>query len=238
MNTFNTNQKIGEIVTQFPNAAEVFKAYRIDFCCGGDRLLIDALREHNLDEHEVLSKINNLYEQLKDRLKNVKTTDWTEVPLDVLADHIVNTHHAYLYVNLPKIGELTAKILRVHGPNHPELAKVHRLFGSLRSDLESHLIKEETIQYPAIKAYLRSKDQNDLQKAASVINELDEEHVGAGNILKELRKVTDNYRIPEDACPTFKLTYEKLQELESDIFQHIHLENNILFPRLRALNNQ
>lgn len=234
MSIFTSNQKIGDIVAKFPNASEVFKEYKIDFCCGGDRPLKAAIKEQGLNEQEVLNKINTLYEDFKNK-NNLEEKNWVEAPFDQLVDHILNVHHAYLHENLPKIGELTAKILRVHGNSHPELFKVHKLFNSIKTELEAHLIKEETIQYPAIKEYEKTKTIADLDNAIKIIKELEEEHTGAGDILKELREVTDDYAVPDDGCPTFKLTYDKLQELESDLFQHIHLENNILFPRLFAL---
>ena len=234
MNTFNSNQKIGEIVTKFPNAADIFKEYKIDFCCGGDRPLITAINEQGVNEVEILEKINASYEKLQSNLYT-NNINWVEAPFDELVDHIVNVHHGYLYENLPKISELTTKILRVHGEHHPELSKVHKLFHTVKMELEAHLIEEETIQYPAIKEYLRSNSEADLDKAINIINQLQDEHTGAGDILKELRKVTNDFKAPSDGCNTYKLTYAKLEEMESDIFQHIHLENNILFPRLYEL---
>jgi regulator of cell morphogenesis and NO signaling len=236
MNKFNSNQKIGEIVTQFPNAADIFKEYKIDFCCGGDRILATAIKEQDINETELLDRINNSYEKLRNNIYS-KDRNWVEAPLDELVEHIVNVHHAYLYENLPKISELTTKILRVHGENHRELSRVHKLFHTVKMELEAHLIEEETIQYPAINAYLRSNSKADLDKAINIINQLQDEHVGAGNILKELREITNDYEIPADVCTTYRLTYSKLEEMEGDIFQHIHLESNILFPRLNELKN-
>lgn len=233
MSTFHSSQKIGEIVTKFPKSADVLKEYRIDFCCGGDRTLLTAIKEQSLSEPEVLDRINNLYEEFK----NMESEDknWEEAPFSELVDHIVNVHHAYLQVELPKISELTAKILRVHGEHHPELSKVYKLFHSLKMELEQHVIKEETIQYPAIKEYEKNKTKAALDKAVNITKELEDEHVGAGDILKKLRKVTNDYTVPEDGCNSYRLTYVKLMELEADTFQHIHLENNILFPRLMKL---
>lgn len=102
-------------------------------------------------------------------------------------------------------------------------------------ELETHLTDEETIQYPAIRKYLNSNDKADLEKAIKIIDNLKDEHTAAGDILKQLREVTNDYAIPDDVCETFVLTYQKLQEMESDIFHHIHLENNILFPKLEGL---
>ena len=234
MNKFDSSQKIGEIVTKFPKAADVFKKYKIDFCCGGDRPLIIAIKEKNLNETEILEKLNSLYENYEKHL-NSNDKNWPEAPLEELVDHIINKHHAYLWAEMPRISELATIILRVHGEHHPELSKVHKLFNTIKMELESHLTKEETTQYPAIREYVKSKSEEDLIKAIKIIKELEEEHTGAGDILKELRVVTNDYAIPADVCGTFELTYVKLQEMESDIFQHIHLENNILFPRLYEL---
>lgn len=235
MSTFHSSQKIGEIVTKFPKSADVLKEYKIDFCCGGDRTLLTAIKEQNINEAEILDKINNLYVEFK----KIETEDknWEEAPFSELIDHIVNIHHAYLQVELPRISELTAKILRVHGEHHPELSKVYKLFHNLKMEFEEHMIKEETIQYPAIKEYEINKTKAALDKAVNITKELEDEHAGVGDILKELRKVTHEYAVPVDGCNSYRLTYAKLMELESDTFQHIHLENNILFPRLMSINN-
>ncbi|MDF2677127.1 MAG: protein of unknown function ScdA domain protein [Bacillota bacterium] len=231
MNTFNSSQQIGEIVNKFPKAAEIFKEYKIDFCCGGDKLLKNVIEKQNLNEKEIMDKINNMYEEFS----NSDDKNWVDASLEELVEQIVNKHHAYLWDELPKISKLATTILRVHGEHHPELSKVHKLFHTVKMDLESHLTNEETIQYPAIKRYINSKDEADLDKAIKIIDDLKDEHTGAGDILKQLRVVTNDYEIPKDVCETFILTYAKLQEMESDIFQHIHLENNILFPKLESL---
>ncbi len=234
MNKFNSNQNIGDIVVEFPKAAEVFKENKIDFCCGGNRPLADALKEQGLDEKMIMAKINELYDYQQANI-NVPDKDWREATTGELVDHILDTHHAYLWSELPKISEYVTKILRVHGEHHPELIQVHKLFHMVKLELEEHLVKEETIQYPAIFKYLESNKSGDLEKAVKVIAELEVEHTAAGNVLKELREVTKDYQVPDDGCRSYELTYMKLKEMESDIFQHIHLENNILFPRLEGL---
>lgn len=233
---FNIDNKISEIAIAFPKAVDIFKEYKIDFCCGGNRLLKDALEEKNLDKNEVIDKINQLYSEFKDEID--KTIDFENMALDKLVDYIVNVHHAYLYENLPKVGELTKKILRVHGTHHPFLSKVHKLFNTLSGDLEEHLISEETVQFPAIKQYFEKNDINALNIACNEIGRLESEHVEAGDILKELRGITNDFKAPDDACPSFLKTYQMIQEIESDLFQHVHLENNILYPRLFALREK
>lgn len=236
MSKFNSTQSLGEIVADFPKAAEIFKEYKVDYCCGGYRTVLEAaaLEKYGFNEKEVIEKVNNLYEEYQKN--SSKDKDYREVPTNELVDHIVNDHHGYLWAELPKISRLTTTILRVHGPNHPELAKVHKLFHTVKMELEGHLAKEESIQYPAIEKFLASNSKNDLENAVNIIDELETEHTNAGEILRELREVTNDYALPEDACGTYEMTYSKLQEMEGDLFQHIHLENNILFPRLRELN--
>lgn len=231
---FDSSQKIGDIVVAFPKATDILKEYKIDFCCGGNRPIAAAIKEQGLVEAEVLDKINELYKKFDE---DQSTKNWGKATISELVEQIVNKHHAYLWAELPKISELATLILRVHGPSHPELAKIHKLFHILKMDLESHLTKEETVQYPAIRDYAKSNLESDLTIAIGVIDELEEEHTEAGDILKELREVTDDYKIPSDVCETFISTYSKLRELESDLFQHIHLENNILFPKLKELQS-
>lgn len=226
-NNFKASDKIGDIVTIFPGASNLFLEYRIDFCCGGNRPLTEAINEKSLDENKILNLLNERYIEFQE--KNEKFTDWAKEEPSKLVDYVVGKHHAYLNEELPKLSELTLKILKVHGTTHEELFKVHKLFNTLRIELEEHLVKEEDLLFPAIKKYEAEKTSENRDKMISLINELEEEHTGAGDIIKELREVANHYIVPEGACRTYELTYKKLRELEEDTFQHIHLENNILF---------
>ncbi|MDF2593681.1 MAG: iron-sulfur cluster repair di-iron protein [Clostridia bacterium] len=225
---FSKNDKIGDIVTKFPGASDIFYKYRIDFCCGGNRPLSAAIEEQNVDEQEVLEAVNNKYTEFKE--KNSEFTDWAKESPSRLIDYIINKHHAYLREKLPQLGDYVLKIMKVHGQNHEELFKVHKLFNHLRTELEGHLVKEEELVFPLIKEYEKTKDEKVRDKALKLIKELEDEHTGAGDVIKELREVTDHYHIPADACRTFETAYNGLKEIETDLFQHIHLENNILFP--------
>ncbi|MDA7027940.1 iron-sulfur cluster repair di-iron protein [Bacillus sp. CLL-7-23] len=229
---FDRNTKTGDIVTRFPRASQLLKEYRIDFCCGGNRPIAEAIEEQNLNEEEILTKINTLYRETK--ALNEKETDWSQVPYSQLINYVIDTHHAYLNEVLPELSGFVTKVYRVHGVHHPELAQVHQLFHQLKAELEHHLIQEEEQIFPKITAYEKTNSEQHLTEAVQAIDILEQEHEAAGNILKELRKVTNDYDLPEGACTTYTLTYLKLDELESDLFQHIHLENNILFPRLEA----
>lgn len=230
INNFKVLDRIGDIVTIFPGASDLFLEYRIDFCCGGNRPLIEAIKEQNLNENKILALLNERYKEFQE--KNEEFTDWAKEKPSKLVDYIVGKHHAYLKEELPKISELVFKILRVHGKGHEELFKVHKLFNTLRTELEGHLVKEEELVFPIIKEYELEKSKHSKERIINLLDELDKEHTGAGDIIKELREVTEHYTAPKDACRTFQLTYRKLRELEEDTFQHIHLENNILFKNL------
>ncbi|MBF0707782.1 MULTISPECIES: iron-sulfur cluster repair di-iron protein [Bacillaceae] len=227
---FNGATKTGEIVTQFPRASQILKEYRLDFCCGGNRPIHEAIAEKNLNEEEILSRLNTLYVEMKDMKE--REVNWELERYSRLIDHILDTHHAYLDHVLTELNGFVTKVYRVHGSTHPELSQVHRLFHRLKLELEEHLIQEEEKVFPKIKAYEAEPSQESLTKVLETIAALEEEHEEAGHLLKELRSVTRDYTLPEGACTTYTLMYLKLEELESDLFQHIHLENNILFPRL------
>jgi len=235
-NKFTGRQAVGNIVAEFPQAAEIFKEYRIDFCCGGDKMLTAVVKELNLDENSILNKLNQTYVTMANQHNKIEEIDWREQSLTDLVDHIINTHHLYLQREMPQISDYVTKILRVHGVAHSELTKVHKLFHLLKLELEQHLIKEEEILFPLIKEYEKKPTNQNLEKIQSVTNDIENEHEQAGDIIKELRKITNQYVLPADACTSFRLAYQKLEEMESDIFQHIHLENNILHPRLLRRN--
>lgn len=235
-NAFESSQKIGEIATRFPKVKDIFMEYKIDFCCGGDRSLSTALKEQNINESEILEKINIAYENHQ-VLLNYENIDWSKSSLTELIDYIVDKHHTFLKKEFPDSSELLNKILRVHFVEHREiLTKLHKLFNQLKSEIEQHLIKEEEILFPLIKKYENNPSRDNLKEVVKVSKEIENEHENAGGILKEMRKITNNYQVPSDGCGSFVRCYEKLQEIEGDLFQHIHLENNILFEKLNQKN--
>ncbi|MFK4477436.1 iron-sulfur cluster repair di-iron protein [Bacillus sp. RC206] len=227
--TFTETSIIGEIVTQFPKASDLFKSYRIDLCCGGSRPLIDAINERNLSVTEVITELNTLYNNTK--LLNESEIDWKNASYQELIDYVINKHHRYLNEELPQLSPYVTKVLRVHGANQPHLAQIHKLFHELKMELEQHLIKEETEDFPLILEFEQNPTDENYAKLRKVVDELEDEHNHAGNIIKELRKVTNDFTPPEGACGTYRLVYQRLEAIESDLFEHIHLENNILFPR-------
>ncbi|CAG9613670.1 Iron-sulfur cluster repair protein ScdA [Bacillus rhizoplanae] len=229
---FTETSVIGDIVTQFPKASDLFKSYRIDFCCGGNKQLIDAINERNLSAEEVITNLNTLYYETK--LLNETEINWKIASYSELIDYIVNKHHRYLNEELPQLSPYVTKVLRVHGSEQPHLAKIHKLFQELKTELEQHIIKEETEDFPLILAFEQNPTDENYTKLRKVVGELESEHSHAGDIIKELRNITNDFTPPEGACGTYRLVYQRLAALESDLFQHIHLENNILFPRAIA----
>ncbi|MFC0471422.1 iron-sulfur cluster repair di-iron protein [Halalkalibacter kiskunsagensis] len=230
--TFTETSVVGEIVTKFPKASDLFKSYRIDFCCGGNRPIIEAINERNLSAEEVLTNLNTLYQETT--ALNESRIEWESASYRELIDHIINKHHRYINEELPQLSPYITKVLRVHGAGQPHLAMIHRLFHELRVELEQHLIKEETEDFPLILELEQNRTEENVNKLLKVVEELENEHSHAGNILKELRDVTNDFTPPEGACGTYRLVYQRLEHLESDLFQHIHLENNVLFPRAVA----
>lgn len=231
--TFNAQQCVGEIVAAFPGASNLFKRYGIDFCCGGNRSLGEALAQKAIATDAFLANLEAAYQaqQLRQEAGGV---DWREASYSDLIDQIVGAHHQYLKDELPVISGFATKIFHVHGPRHPELGQLYRQFHQFKMELDMHLQDEESRVFPLIRAYAQSGAPSDLEAALACIEELEAEHQAAGDLLLAMRETTRGYALPPDACRTYTLTFEKMQELESDMFNHVHLENNILFPRLRA----
>ncbi|UCZ51569.1 iron-sulfur cluster repair di-iron protein [Bacillus shivajii] len=230
--TVTRESKVRDIVIQIPRSDELFKNYKIDFCCGGNRPLHEAIAEKQLDETSILSALYSLEEEAKE-MKAKDQQDWMSESYPALMEHIVRRHHGYLVEELPDLSFYVTKIFRVHGSSHPELEKLHRLFHQLKMELEQHMVKEEQMVFPAIRNYATSQSDADYNYALQRLNELEAEHEEAGSLLKEIRETTSDFTLPPGACTTYKMTFKRLEELESDMFQHVHLENNVLFPRLQ-----
>lgn len=228
----NKDQQIGEIATIFPKATNIFMEYEIDFCCGGDRKLEIAILEKDINEDELLDRLNKEYEEMQRNINN--QTDWQKENMSDLIDYIVNKHHTFMKEEMPVTERFLSKILRVHYLSHGDiLVELHKLFNQLKAEIEEHLIKEEEVLFPLIKEYEYNPSNETLEKALKVLEETESEHDVAGDILKEMRKLTKGFKVPEDGCNTYKITYEKIEAIEKDLFQHIHLENNILFNRIK-----
>lgn len=224
--TLRKDMSLGEIASIYPGAINFFMDFEIDFCCGGNRALEEALQEANLNTSAVLEKIRKQYRI--DMEQGNKMKNFHELSKSALIEYIVETHHEYLRKNLPRIESLTETIFRVHGKNHYEMLQfVNENVKKLKKELEAHLEKEETVLFPKVLEF--EKGTLDKEALTKTIDELENEHDAAGHILKGLRRMTKGYRVPDDGCNTFVFAFDKLEELEKDLFQHIHLENNILF---------
>lgn len=218
MNYREPKTTIGSVVAMYPKTTSILSSYDIDYCCGGHRLLSEVLKEQNINEQELYQALDTFLAQASFSQDGDSFLDMTS---HQLSTYIEDTHHAYLRETLPMISELLAAIMRVHGANHPELFEVYRLFGGLKSDLEQHLLKEEQLLFPAL-------ETTQIQTIQTLSDTIIAEHEHAGSVLMQLRHETAHFTVPEDACSTYRRAYKLLAELEADLHEHIHLENNIL----------
>ncbi|MEK3645067.1 iron-sulfur cluster repair di-iron protein [Aeribacillus sp. FSL M8-0235] len=225
---FTENTTVGEIVAMLPKASDIFKKNKIDFCCGGDRSLKEAADKRGVAIEELMSQLQDLYAAIDEKTEK----NWLTATYSELIDHIINKHHRYLLEELPNLSPYVTKVMQVHGGNHPHLIKIHRLFNELKTELEQHLWKEESEVFPLINQYEKHPTSENEQKMKKMIVDLTNEHDKTGDIIKEIRRVTNDYTLPNGACRTYQLVYNRLEALESDLFEHIHLENNVLFPRI------
>lgn len=227
---------MADIVTKYPETRVVFEKMSIDYCCGGKKSLMEACQKAKVPLPELVEKLQKTIEESKSIAD--QTEDWTQVSLSELTDHIVNRHHTYLREQFPRLKALATKVYNAHKKNHgPMLSELNKTFEILRTDIETHLLKEEQILFPMIKeieAFTTGKKPRPSVHCGTVenpIRQIESEHDSAGNFLAQMRKITQNYTLPDDACESFKAFYDGLQELEKDLHEHIHLENNILFPK-------
>jgi len=230
MSTFTAEDKPAEIIKIYPKASDLFKAHMIDFCCGGDKPLHETFEDRDLDGEAILSTLNAEYEDWSKEDNEV--IDWDQVPLPELVDHIVYHHHAYLKQELPTLREFVARVFQRHGMDQPHLKDLYRLYNDFQIEMEEHSLKEEAEVFPLIKEYATNPSEELLEKIRIANGELEEEHDVTGDILKKMRIITNGFEPPVNACGTYRVTYARLEELESETFQHVHLENNVLFKRL------
>ncbi len=221
---------LGEVVTVYPAVVKKFNDMELDYFCGGNKSLELALKEKGVDVDKFVEDLNKEFKEFK--FENSQYVDWREKSSEELISHIVETHHGETFRLLKEIDPLMVKVFRVHFSHDPELLmKVHSLFGKLKCELEEHLLKEENILFPLMIKYDKAKNEKEKKEIEEDIRIIVNEHEAAGDILKELAEVTDDYKVPEWGCISFKLLYDYLHDLEKDLFIHIHKENNILFPR-------
>ena len=222
---------VGEIVADDIRTANVFKKYGLDFCCGGGASVQSACDDSGVDVSEVLADLEAITSQ-SDVVDNYKN-----MPLIDLVDHIYNTHHTYIYENGPMTAEFINKVAHVHGSRHPETVEIAKLYNELLHDLHQHMMKEEQILFPFVKQLVEHGNQGGAF-VNGPISVMEAEHDTAGEILKKMNELSNGYEPPADACNTYRAAYANLKALEDDIHYHIHLENNILFPKSLELEKQ
>jgi regulator of cell morphogenesis and NO signaling len=229
-----TTKTVGELAAENPAATRVFEELGIDYCCGGSDTLEQASRAAGLPLEQVRDSIEMALETGRAMALD---RDWKFEPLADLIAHIRNTHHQYTRTALARLGPLFDEVCSVHGKNHPELERMRATFGGLAQELATHLMKEEMVLFP----YIARMEEAVLEKSTvlpapfgSVRNPVAmmlHEHDGAGQALREMRAASNGYTAPPDACASYRTLYQALAEFETDLHRHIHLENNILFPR-------
>ncbi|WP_298883959.1 iron-sulfur cluster repair di-iron protein [uncultured Polaribacter sp.] len=232
------NNTVAEVVTNNIKTADIFKKHGIDFCCGGGVSIKKACEKNNVvfsDLEKELSNVNN---------KVSIANNYDSWKLDFLVDHIENIHHKYVEENTSIVLQYAAKVAKVHGHHYVEVVRINDLFIEVANELTTHMKKEELILFPFIKQLIKAEEKGEkvnLPHFGTVNNPIammEDEHENAGDIFKEIKKLSNNFTPPEGACNTFKALYSKLEEFEQDLHQHIHLENNILFPKAVLLEKQ
>jgi regulator of cell morphogenesis and NO signaling len=217
---------LGELVAERPARARILERFGIDYCCHGQRSLVDAANSAGLDPDEVAQEIAAV----------VDDTDADIARLEPVAliDHILITHHDYLHEELPLLVALAEKVRCVHVERHPELVRIAALVNEIHEDLEPHLAKEERVLFPAIREWADGQRSFPFGTLSNPVRMMMSEHDRAGELLEELRSVTSGYTPPADGCTSYEVLFARLAHLEFDTHRHIHLENNVLFPAVTA----
>ncbi len=216
-NTIDANMPVGDVVTQYPSAARIFARHHIDFCCGGDQSLADACAKHDLPVHALIQAI---------RAAPIDAPMWTDMSLTAICDELERRYHRPLDDELPRLEALAKKVARVHGEKHPELHEVATTFAALHGELRRHMYKEEKVLFPMIRAHAQAPD--------GPIRVMRHEHDDAGAALRKMHALTHGYEPPADGCNSYRALMHGLAQLEHELHLHIHVENNVLFPRALA----
>ncbi len=230
----STARTVRELALEIPEATRIFEKIGIDYCCGGGKSLEQACAAANLSVDEVIDSLELAEEAVRTKQKD---RNWQAEPLADLVAHIIGTHHKYTREEIARLGPLLDKVVSVHGKNHPELLQVRAAFRALAQELTTHMMKEEAVLFP----YIVRMEEALIQKEpvlpppfGSVQNPVGmmmHEHDAAGDALRAMRQASAGYTSPGDACISYQTLYKALADFEKDLHQHIHLENNILFPR-------
>lgn len=230
---FDKSQTVREIAVENPAALRVFENFGIDYCCGGKRSLQEACESANAPIHQVVQALG----ELQANEMRPEEQPWTTSSLAELTAYIVDRHHRYIRDRAPQIERLLQKVVERHGGAHPELGRIQKTFRVLSAELSVHMMKEERILFPFLKE-METGTPADRTVAlpcfASIelpISRMLADHDDAGVLIANIHELSGGYIVPEDGCPTYRSLYQALEEFERDLHHHIHLENNILFPR-------
>jgi regulator of cell morphogenesis and NO signaling len=225
-------ETLGQLVAKDMRKAQIFKKYGLDFCCGGKKTVKEACSEKGLDVTKIEREL-----QLADKQEAIRNplpyNDWSPA---FLCDFIVNTHHSYVRNNLPDIVAYADKVRKVHGGRHPELLEIWQLVSEVNTEMMAHMVKEEKVLFPYIHELVSASGNasvhaKELGSVKQPIQLMEMEHEVVGEHLAKIRELTRNFTLPEDACASYSLLYRMLDAFEDDLHLHVHLENNILFPK-------
>lgn len=226
---------IGDIVAEDFRTAIIFEQAGIDFCCNGNRTIEAACKEQKIETGDFLRRLQQVVDAPS--RKDYAVNDYKSWPLDLLADFIEKTHHRYVVTQIPIIQSFLDKIVRVHGDRHPELAEIKALFDICAGELTAHMKKEELILFPFIRKMVQAKQEGikDISASFSTVQNpiwmMMHEHETEGERFRRIKELSNQYAPPGDGCNTFQAAFVGLQAFEDDLHMHIHLENNILFPK-------
>lgn len=228
-------RNVGELVAEDYRRATAFKKHGIDFCCGGNVSVQTACVENGVAEDVILQSLNDA--EATGSSQTIQPADW---PLGFLVDYIVNKHHWYIRESVPLLHEFTKKVARVHGPDAPELIEIAAIFDEVAEEMDVHMAKEERMLFPYIKHLADPGSEQSPSPFGSVSNPIrvmEDDHDKVANLVKEIRRLSNDYTPPAHACATYRVSFAKLQEFEEDLHQHVHLENNVLFPKALKLGD-
>lgn len=230
---------IGELVANDWRKAEVFEKYRIDFCCGGKRTVEEACMKKGIDLSLVEADLQRVQQREIEGTENFKDQE-----LDSLIDFIIKKHHKYVAEAVPFLDEISLKVARVHGDSHPELIEINNYTQQVTEELSMHMRKEEMILFPYVKRLVEAERAEQTVAPppfitiSNPINMMEAEHISAGGAMEAIEELSNNYSPPPDACTSYRVLFAKLREFQQDLHQHIHLENNIVFPRALILEEK